>query len=187
MRRLTTKYRNKPRLATWIMIYLNQLQLIEDAIHATVDAWDLETATGFRLDIIGEKVGQPRIGDTDDVYRLYIKGRIRANRSGGRIRDLLGIAGLLIPGYQYESIGGNVVFWPVVGFLQSRAEAVAVHSILQVAAGQGCRVTLMWASTQPLLVRNSVAEFDNNPVRPGGFSAVSEPSPTAGVYCAVIG
>jgi hypothetical protein len=51
----------------------------------------LDNAIGAQLDILGRIVGVDRGQKTDDEYRTFIRGKIRANRSNGRIPDLYDI------------------------------------------------------------------------------------------------
>jgi hypothetical protein len=145
LRHLISQYRGKPKVAIWIATFLSQTQHAEDALHATVEAWSIDTAVGWRLDILGAKVGQVRTGSSDDVYRLWIQARIRANRSSGRMKDLLGIADLLMPGYRYEGLNQNIHFWAPVGTLTAET-ALAIQQILQFATSDGSRIWLHWGA-----------------------------------------
>lgn len=90
--RLIEQYVGKPRLEELLRIYLEQVQEAEDA------AWQLATerfvsvAVGVQLDGLGEIVGQPRLGLSDDDYRAAIRARIRANNSEGTAPDLYSVA-----------------------------------------------------------------------------------------------
>lgn len=55
-------------------------------------ARDVDLATGSALDQLGKLVGEERNGSVDDVYRLRVKTRIRANLSRGRRDDIKEIA-----------------------------------------------------------------------------------------------
>jgi hypothetical protein len=154
LRHLISQYRGKPKVAIWIACFLSQLQHVEDALHATVTAWSIDNATGWRLDVLGSRVGQKRTGSDDDAYRLWIMSRIRANRSSGRIRDLIGIADLLMPGYQYEGVPQNIHFWAPVGTLTVET-ASAIQAILQSATSDGSRVWLHWGTDTTRLRRAS--------------------------------
>jgi hypothetical protein len=87
----------KPRLRNMFSNEAHRVQLLEDA---TWDWWnqlDLEAADGVFLDRIGEIVGESRQGRPDDVYRLWIRARAKANRSSGSVGDLLEILELILP------------------------------------------------------------------------------------------
>lgn len=143
--RLIEQYRNKPRIVMWILCYLQQVQYLEDAIHATVEAWDIDNATGWRLETIGALVGQQRIGSTDAVYRVFIKARIRANRSLGKYEDLAAVANILIGSgnWTYNARRKTVEILANLIAQGFDAEALtAVQAMLQIAAPAGTRVCL---------------------------------------------
>jgi hypothetical protein len=92
--RLTERMR-KPKISALLASWLAEVQEVERA------SWDLltkrspATAEGVVLDILGKIVGQPRLSLTDDLYRIWISGRILVNGSSGRASQLLAIAGKL--------------------------------------------------------------------------------------------
>jgi hypothetical protein len=89
--RLTERMR-KPKISALLASWLAEVQEVERT------SWDLltkrspATAEGVVLDILGKIVGQPRLSLTDDLYRIWISGRILANASSGRASQLLDIA-----------------------------------------------------------------------------------------------
>ena len=48
------------------------------------------------MDDLGWIVGEPRQGKADDLYRIWIRIRIIANRANGKIADSLKVARLLV-------------------------------------------------------------------------------------------
>lgn len=71
-------------------------ELIDVLLGQLLTAWDLINATGETLNQIGRLVGQPRMALVDDDYRRYIAARIVANKSTGRIEDLVLITKLVL-------------------------------------------------------------------------------------------
>jgi hypothetical protein len=53
---------------------------------------------GVQLDRIGRLVGFQRTGQPDDVYRYYLRGQIRANRSHGTGNDVIETLGFVFSG-----------------------------------------------------------------------------------------
>jgi hypothetical protein len=53
---------------------------------------DLDQAQGVWLDFLGNFVGELRAGANDADYRTFLQARIIANRSQGRIEDLIAVA-----------------------------------------------------------------------------------------------
>jgi len=132
--KVVAQYRGRPRFLSRLACYLNQVQHIEDAVFALRDAFNPDTATGFRLDWVGRKVGQPRLG-ADDVFRLLIKARIRVNRSLGQIADLEAVCNLLLGSWTYYEWSTCIfVYTPDVLTADMRE---AIHGLLQAAAPAG--------------------------------------------------
>jgi uncharacterized protein DUF2612 len=93
--RLIDRYREVPELRGWITAYLNRIQEAETLVWQIFDARMLDNAVGVQLDILGRIVGQVRISDDDDEYRLAIRARIRINISQGGVEDLIELGRLL--------------------------------------------------------------------------------------------
>ncbi len=85
------QYRGKPRFTGWLKSYVRQVQLVEDALYDVAIERMIDFATGPRVDIIGRIVGERRRGRTDPVYKVFIRARIRINRSLGLARDVLDV------------------------------------------------------------------------------------------------
>jgi hypothetical protein len=178
--RTISQYRGKPIFNLMCAIYLQQVQYVEDAIHDTVAAWDVDTAVGWRLTALGALVGQQRISSDDDVFRIYVQARIRANRSVGKFQDVWDIAMLLIPGFRYYELSQNCFFEVQSEDLDS-GMALAVQQMLDRAAPAGVRVHLTWGNDIDgsfTFAQTAAAEVD----APGGFCDTSLSGPTgAGV------
>lgn len=87
----TQDYRQLPRFAELLGVFVDQVQELEDALWAlALDSVD--TAIGVQLDGFGDIVGAKRQGLSDTDYRAIIRATIRANNSEGTIEDLYGIA-----------------------------------------------------------------------------------------------
>jgi hypothetical protein len=181
--RLITQYRGKPRLTAWVAIFLEQIQLLDDAIELDARLFEVDTAVGWRLDVVGSWVGQARIGSTDAVYRLYIKARIRANRSIGRVSDVRAVATMLLgaSSYTYDEYSQNIIITDLTGNLVPET-ALAVHTLLQQTAGAGVRVWLYWNTGELAYIKS--AEGYALP-GPAGYDSAT-PDPFAGRYCSVI-
>jgi hypothetical protein len=100
--KLLEQYNEKPRIKAWISSYLKQVQLLEDEIWEVFLTRLLEHADGVHLDKIGKKVGQPRIGTDDDVYKLHIRARIRINISNGQSDDIVELCRLLLQALRFR-------------------------------------------------------------------------------------
>jgi hypothetical protein len=89
-------FRDKPRLNAWLAAYLQECNALELALQETLFYRQLDNAYGVMLDDLGALVGQARVGLDDATYRLYIKVRVRVNRSKGRAADLIAVAALAL-------------------------------------------------------------------------------------------
>lgn len=89
---LIEQYKEKPRLAELLCIWLDQVQDLENAAWRCATERSVDTAIGAQLDQIGVIVGQPRLGLDDEDYRPLIRARVLANRSEGTVGDLYAVA-----------------------------------------------------------------------------------------------
>lgn len=90
--RLLWQYRgDRPRIQAFLSAYLDEIQSVEDAaFQVLVGRWPL-TAEGVQLDVLGRIVAQERGELVDDAYRIFILAKIFANRSDGRLDNLIHI------------------------------------------------------------------------------------------------
>lgn len=94
--RLLERFKDRLYLEGALRVVLERVQNIDDV------AWDLfigsrlDTAIGVQLDALGDIVGEPRLGRADELYRIYIRARIRINRANGKPTDTLQVARLII-------------------------------------------------------------------------------------------
>jgi len=90
--RLTSQYQNTQGLLRYIEIIATRIQVLEDAMFTLLtDRW-LENAEGVQLNLIGQIVGEGRLGRNDETYKEALDTRITLNISGGepeRIIDYL--------------------------------------------------------------------------------------------------
>lgn len=109
---LLDQFKNKPRIEGWLKSYLRQTQLLVDAAYdVLVKRW-IDNATGAQLDAIGRLVGEGRKGREDELYRLFIRARIRINRSAGKVTDVLEVLAIISPGTSvryHESYPAGIV------------------------------------------------------------------------------
>lgn len=136
----------KPRIATWMYGLLVEVQDLEDTVWRVLESRLIDTATGRELRILGQIVGQPNLGPwTDDVYRLFIKGRVRANRSNGRIKDILDVASVVCDAVVGWNWTGGATFEITV----ETAYPSAVLAILLDTAAAGVDLRVHYAASDP--------------------------------------
>jgi hypothetical protein len=138
-----------PKLQALATCYLQSCQLMETALFQVIQNKWLVNAVGIDLDILGDIVGQERLGLSDTLYRQVIRLRIRANRSNGRSDDVVGL-GLLIAQELTTDLNG------VVKYLESATAAFDITftnlaypqttwSLLQEARAAGTRGEVIYS------------------------------------------
>lgn len=95
--RLIEYFRRGPRNQALMTGIVGQVQDLEDSAWSLYYGLRLDNATGVNLDVIGRRVGEPRLGRVDDDYRAAIRTRILVNLSKGRVEDLIAIVRSLLP------------------------------------------------------------------------------------------
>lgn len=109
-----SQYHELPRIQATLRSYAEQVQLTENMQWDVLLSYLLDSVTGDRLDTIGKVVGQERKGVGDAQYRIYIKARIRVNRSNGLPRDIVGLMVLLFEGTEHSYNPR----WPAAFFIE---------------------------------------------------------------------
>lgn len=93
---LLAQFRDRPRIKALLFSYLRRVQELEDAAFDVLVGRLIDDATGYLLEVIGRIVGQTNEGGwDDDTYRIFIKGRIRANKSNGHGDDIIDVINLV--------------------------------------------------------------------------------------------
>lgn len=142
-----------------------QAQEIEDAGQALLRRFYIDPVTedtssplyyvgrAAQLDTIGAIIGQERGGVSDDVYRLYLRARIRANKSSGTPGELYGVFLAMLSGRSPVLLyvwGGNATFDLRIDEPYLNGDEVAVAlSLLGDAKAAGARGILTWTTTTP--------------------------------------
>ena len=96
--KLNPEFWGKPTIAAFNWAFLSEVQELEDAIWSVIRKRLVENAGPPQLKILGRLVGQPNLGFVTETHRALIRTRARANRSQGRIKDLIEVANLVNPG-----------------------------------------------------------------------------------------
>lgn len=99
LNRITSEHRIRPKFMAMNAVYLDKLQDVYELYVQILNAFDLDTAMGRQLDIIGQIVGADRVLDfnptyadsrlDDDQYRKLIRAQISTNQWDGTMRGLI--------------------------------------------------------------------------------------------------
>jgi len=143
--KMLTQDKGQTNLETFISIFLEEIQELEDAVVAVILDSDPRTARETRLPLLARVVGQP-IGDLPpDVLRLAILGRQAANASNGSLPDLLKVFSAL--GIESSSV---ILLEPGFGsalFYSSQAISTpvrtALRGLLGASRGAGLNITFL--------------------------------------------
>lgn len=162
--KLIHQYREQPNFVKFVAVVLQQVQYLEDAIHDSVDAWDVDTAVGWRLRAIGELVGQPNVSEDDNLQRTYIQARIAVNRSRSKIEDILKIARLLLGDFKYDEISQLITVSASSEAWLDYTNPQAIQQMLQQAAPAGVRLQFVWNNTPANSVFRLASTWEQNHV-----------------------
>ncbi|VFB17188.1 Protein of uncharacterised function (DUF2612) [Urinicoccus massiliensis] len=115
-RRLPERFRKPNNLDLYYVLYGGYGE-IEAGFQGIKNSRDIDQATGETLDRLGENVGQFRLGEEDDLYRLLIKTRVIANMSIGDIPTINYVMSVLLK----EVFLGLEETWPYEDYLREPA------------------------------------------------------------------
>ena len=112
---LTSQYKTRPKLTSWLLWLLSEGLTYKNTVQEFLDAFNLDTAIGVQLDIIGQIVGVDRLlsfhpadGSSplmdDPTYRMVIKARIIQNTWKGTLDELYEAWAVLFPEVRYFQI-----------------------------------------------------------------------------------
>lgn len=90
--KLISQFNKKPKIRALATSYIRQFQELEDAFSDLLTETTIDNSEGIHLDNIGAIVGEPRIGRSDEQYRVALRARILLNKSNGTIEDVIALA-----------------------------------------------------------------------------------------------
>lgn len=107
---ITSEHNQQPNFMAWLTNNLNKVEDIYQAMTDTITSFDIDTAVGDQLDIMGQILGrirtltfQPTHGESsildDETYRTYLKGKITQNQWDGTIGGFKTILNTIFPSY----------------------------------------------------------------------------------------
>jgi hypothetical protein len=99
--KLAGPFWGKARIAALLCAFIDRIQELEDDLHEIMTARTLEEADIVRLKVLGKLIGQPRLGFSEEDYRILLQARGLANVSRGRARDIIAVLELIIGPGQY--------------------------------------------------------------------------------------
>ena len=152
---LTSEYKTRPKLTAWLLWLLSEGLTYRNTIQEFLDAFQLDTAVGAQLDVIGRIIGVNRLlsfypigGESpvmnDDTYRLVIKAAIVRNYWKGTLDELYEAWEVLFPEVTIQiqdnqDMTFNVV---IVGAFTSLMRELIVNGYI-VPKPEGVRINIM--------------------------------------------
>lgn len=94
--RMPLQFRGKPKIQSLIESFVEPLQELESVFFDILIQRAIDTATGVHLHRLGKILGQPYGGEDEELYRRYLRARVKVNRSSGTIPELIQITRLII-------------------------------------------------------------------------------------------
>lgn len=172
----------KPNVEILLRALLSQVQGLENAAVTLLDR-AIDNLSGYRLDVAGRIVGRERLGMTDDVYRVWIKGKIAANRSSGLTEQILALVVLV-----FGDVDTTLIEDFPAGFTLyiedaiDGAQGAEFARLLQIAKAAGVAAQLWWVGESAAFQFSddgtTVASSPNG-FGAGAFAAASDGSRSA--------
>jgi hypothetical protein len=148
--RLTDLYRNKA-VERALVETLAERFAHEDEVELELytKQW-IDAAEGALLDAAGELVGEPRQGRSDDLYRLWIRARVRINRTQGKIRDSYHLVRLIAG----EDVTVHYIPTPPAAYIvtvdDTDVDPAELFKLLNAVRPAGVRMSLEYSPDQDL-------------------------------------
>ena len=96
--KLAPPFWGKPRIASWLIAHLAEVQAAEDALWSYLSGLDVDTCGRGVLEGLAKIVGEPSRPTSTDALRVAVKGRVLVNRSDGTPSAIAALLAGLTPG-----------------------------------------------------------------------------------------
>jgi len=170
--RMLWQWKDKPNATGLIQSYLESAQEVEDVFFQLLNERGINTAIGAQLDVIGDLVGEPRLGRDDDTYRAALLNRVILNSSTATPAKMVEVVSLLTitanPSYfehypaSFIMASNNGVTPGVIEALQSAKPAgVATDHIFFRQSLNTVRPVELVTGTDNLIVQDAVPDIFN--------------------------
>lgn len=144
--RLPSQFQGKAKIEAFLRVLLAPGQEVEDALWQLLTERTAAVAVGVTLTQIGNLVGQPRNGLTDEELRPYVLARIASNKSNGTIPTILRIARIALNDELaqpiLENTGAAAFVLRILGITVTETVANILIDILNNSIKGGVRIIL---------------------------------------------
>lgn len=141
--RLIAQYQGKSVPEAMMGLIGDRIQALDDIAYTVLHQHGLDTAWGFLLDDVGERVGLARNGLEDNAYRVRLGGRVLANASSGSYEDVRRVLDFLMQGLydvRLEQAPPATMILRTAQLLQADGDAFAQTVMRAAPAGVRCIV-----------------------------------------------
>jgi hypothetical protein len=172
---LLSQFRDKPTIRAFVAAMSEGSQLLEDEIYDLVGQLDLDTATGFGLNLLGGRVFEQRRGLSDDEYRAIIRGKIRALRGGGTAQDIYetalaaSAAGVTVELRELPPASYEVTFVSNASVTPSALYRKRLRALMGLTKPAGWQAEYLLAATTPSFAFEGPPDEDRAGFDEGGF------------------
>lgn len=114
LNRIVSQHKIRPKYMAWLKALLDKIQDVIDLVQQLDTAFDVETAVGVQLDMIGHEVGVSRLLNfepvyapallPDEYYRLILKAKISLNQWDGTTDGIRSLWGEIFDGYTMDVV-----------------------------------------------------------------------------------
>lgn len=136
--------KDKTNFTKLVESYVAECQELETVWFDLLELRNIENGQGTQLDMIGERIGQPRLGYDDTTYKVWLRARILINKNSGTIEELYTLfSTLLTNGLQYTPYYPASFIFDADGTLL--ADPVTLGTILQSVTPAGVNGSLRYS------------------------------------------
>lgn len=142
--RLLERHKGKPNINAMVELFSSKIQALETAAFYFFSHRWINEAEGVQLDLIGELVGQNRLGFEDEFYRVLLFVKIAINNSQGDPEAIISIFNLMTGANKTRYLNfGNGNFTIQGNGLNPLSTAAQLVEQMQRVALAGVKVTIM--------------------------------------------
>ena len=143
---VASQYLQSPTMGLWLEAFNDWLDPSPIIDEFFASEWDLDTATGYGLDVLGRIIGANRnltvsgvgvVTLSDPIYRVMLNAKALANISDGSILSLNNILMTLFPsgGNSYVVDNQDMTMAITLGFTPNKAQSAILSTVFPVPAG----------------------------------------------------
>lgn len=157
---LLSQFNDSTQLRALLASLLSPSQELEDAQAVHYAAFDVDTAEGDLLDVLGGIVGELRAGREDSEYRAYVRARVAANASDGSAADIYRVVRLVLgddthdlriktipPAFYRLTVSGAALAFPWDAGVPANTVAKALSTLVGDATSLGVGYALLFQAT----------------------------------------